>query len=352
MKLRGLILLVFVLAAWSPAALYALGPDGQALFEANCVVCHRKSGEGSIGLPLQKSKFSSLSDEYLKKTIRNGRPGRIMPAFDRLSDSQVDAIVAYLREWSGAAAFKETGIAAKGDVENGSRLFTGHCANCHGEQGRGLGKGTGKSFSREREFKVIPPAVGNPGFLASASDDMLRETISSGRKGTLMGAYGKLGLTAQDIDDIIVYLRSLPTLSQVQEAEAYEQPAPTIVWDSPYDFETTVSNLKQSLSGSNFRIFPDRYLEQGLFPEWELNKKQLTVRYCNFNQLYEILKIEPRLGIALPCRITVVEHDDGQVQLIAMNMALIARLFNNEQLERYAAELNTRQLDILEEVTF
>jgi cytochrome c oxidase cbb3-type subunit 3 len=352
MSLKSLLLLIFTLITWHPAELLALGPDGQALFEANCVVCHRKSGEGSIGLPLQKSKFSILSDEYLRKTIRNGRPGRIMPAFDRLSDSQVDAIVSYLREWSGTESFKEAGVIAKGDAGNGARLFAGHCANCHGDAGHGLGKGTGKSYSREREFRVIPPAVGNPGFLASASDDMLRETITKGRKGTLMGAYGKLGLSAQDIDDIIVYLRSLPTLEDVQEEEAYEQPAPTIVWDSPYDFETTLANLKQALTGSNFRIFPDRYLEQGLFPEWEVDKKQLTVRYCNFRHLYEILKIEPRLGIALPCRISVVERDDGQVQLIAMNMALIARLFNNQQLNEHAAQLNIRQLEILEEVTF
>jgi cytochrome c oxidase cbb3-type subunit 3 len=65
-----------------------------------------------------------------------------------------------------------------------------------------------------------------------------------------------------------------------------------------------------------------------------------------------MLKTEPRLGIGLPCRITVVEQEDGQVQLIAMNMALIARLFNNEQLESYAAQMNTRQLEIMEEVTF
>ncbi|HSG60350.1 MAG TPA: c-type cytochrome, partial [Pseudomonadales bacterium] len=231
-----------------PVNLHALGPDGQALFEFNCVVCHRKGGEGSIGLPLQKAKFSALSDEYLRNTIRNGRPGRVMPAFDRLSDSQVDAIVAYLRHWSGTTSFVEAGVAATGDAGNGGRLFTGHCANCHGEAGKGLGKGTGQSYSREREFKVIPPAVGNSGFLASVSDDMLREVITNGREGTLMAAYGKLGLSSQDIDDIIVYLRSLPTLAQIQEEEAYEQPAPTIVWDSPYDFDTTVTNLKQALT--------------------------------------------------------------------------------------------------------
>ncbi len=57
-------------------------------------------------------------------------------------------------------------------------------------------------------------------------------------------------------------------------------------------------------------------------------------------------------AIIVPCGITVVEHENGRVQLIAMNMALIARLFNNDQLRDYAQELNNVQLQIIEEVTF
>ena len=127
---------------------------------------------------------------------------------------------------------------------------------------------------------------------------------------------------------------------------------PTIFVGSPYDYKTTVDNLKQALAGYNFRIFPDRYIELGLFPEWEVNKKQITIRYCNFNELFDMLKIDPRLGIGLPCRITVIEREDGKVQLVAMNMNLISRLFNNDQLEKYAKEMSERQKEILEEVTF
>jgi len=330
----------------------ASGPDGEALFKTNCVVCHRGGGEGSIGLPLKKTKFSTLSDNYLFQTMRHGRPGRIMPAFDRLSDAQVNAIVGYLRVWSGTPSFEDNDVTINGNPEKGKKLFAGYCANCHGEAGKGLGKGTGQSYSRQREFKVIPPAVGNSGFLASASDGMLRDVITNGRKGTLMAAFGKVGLSTENIDDIVAYLRNLPLLKKVKQEEARDLAAPSIVWDSPYDFETTVTNLKQALAGQNFRVFPDRYLEKGLFPEWEVNKKQLTIRYCNFNDLYDILKIDPRMGIGLPCRISVVEHPDGKVQLIAMNMAIIARLFNNNQLQDYAEQLNVRQLEIMEEATF
>ncbi len=327
------------------------GPDGKVLFESTCVACHRKDGQGGIGLPLTKAKFARLSDDYLYKTIRNGRPGRIMPAFDRLSDAQVRAIVGYLRAWSGTESFNETETDITGDVTNGKKLFAGYCANCHGPEGRGLGKGTGQSYSRERDFKVVPPAVGNAGFLNAASDAMLKDIITNGRKGTLMAAFGKLGLSERDINDLVAYLRSLQTQLPPRQEEQI-MPDASITLDSPEDFDATLENLKQALSGYNFRVFPDRSLEKGLFPDWEENGRQMTIRYCNFNDLYDMLKIDPRLGVGLPCRITVVEQDDGRVQLIAMNMAVIARLFNNDQLRDYAVKMDNIQRQILEEVIF
>lgn len=342
---------VMLLAVGLPALPVIAAPDGKALFESACVACHRQDGQGGIGLPLTKTKFARLSDDYLYKTIRNGRPGRIMPTFDTLSDAQVRAIIDYLRTWSGTESFNHPEIQMTGDAARGAKLFSGYCVNCHGVEGRGLGKGTGQSYSREREFKVVPPAVGNTGFLNSASDAMLKDVITNGRQGTLMAAFGRLGLDEQAINDLVVYLRSLQKQPPPSQEPAV-MPNASVIVDSPQDFDTTLENLKQALSGYNFRVFPDRSLEKGLFPEWQENRRQMTIRYCNFNDLYDMLKIDPRLGVGLPCRITVVEQEDGQVQLIAMNMAVIARLFNNDQLRDYAVQLDDIQRQILEEVTF
>jgi len=344
---------VFLVAAFLPQPLLA-APDGESLFESKCATCHRVGGEGSIGLPLNKNKFTYITDDYLRKTIRLGRPGRIMPAFTALSDAQLAAIISYLRQWSKTPSKADNDAKVSGDADKGKKIFAGNCSSCHGEAGQGLGKGTGQSYSRERDFKVIPPAISNQGFLASVSDHMLKVIISEGIRGTAMPAYKKMGMSEQDINDVIVYLRSMTTNSEVETASqdaGQISPQPTLIVDSPYDFETTVKNLKQALKGYNFRVFPDRYLEQGMFPEWEVNKKQLTVRYCNFKDLYDMVKIDPRVGIGLPCRITVAENSKGKVQLIAMNMRLIAVLFNNRQLEGYAKEMSERQLEIMDEVT-
>jgi cytochrome c oxidase cbb3-type subunit 3 len=121
--------------------------------------------------------------------------------------------------------------------------------------------------------------------------------------------------------------------------------------DSPYDFKTTVQNVRQALSGTNFRIFPERFLEQGLTDEFSHDPKQISLRFCNFSQLFDLLNVEPRLGVVLPCRVTVVEHDDGSVQLIAANMRTIAHWFNNDELEEVARQMAEAVDNVLEEAT-
>lgn len=110
--------------------------DGAGLYAQNCAACHGDQGGGGIGVPLALASVRGLvSDDYLRKTIRNGRPGRVMPAFAALSDAEVDAIVQHLRSWGTAAPPRYSAAAISGDTAEGKQLFAAHCANCHGANG-------------------------------------------------------------------------------------------------------------------------------------------------------------------------------------------------------------------------
>ena len=76
-----------VMAAESPAR-----PDGARLYAQRCSACHGADGRGGVGVPLALPAFlSSVDDAYLRKTMRLGRPGRVMPAFTQLTDAEVEA---------------------------------------------------------------------------------------------------------------------------------------------------------------------------------------------------------------------------------------------------------------------
>jgi cytochrome c oxidase cbb3-type subunit 3 len=346
---KKILLLLLLVTTYLAAPAFA-APDGEVLYKKHCVVCHNERGIGGIGLPLNGTKINDFSREYLFTTIRLGREGRIMPAFAKLSDAQVNAIVDYVLSWRGDKRVPiYSDITVVGDLENGARIYQKECAECHGKDGKSEGVGTGVTVSRKRNFEVIPPALNNPGFLAAAKDTWIRHTINEGRLGTSMPSKASMGLSDQDVNDLVSYIRSFET--QYKEKEPLEDTSPTLVFDSPYDFTTTVANIKQSLQGMNFRYFPDRYMEMGLADDRFINKRQLSIRFCNFNSLYRMINTDPRLGVVLPCRITVVEQPQGEVKLYVMNMRLVSRLFNNDQLDENAISMFESVIAVIDEAT-
>ncbi len=204
----GLAALIPLLAATpAMAADEALIKRGEQLFNQNCKVCHQADGVGKTGFApsLTNPEFLSVaSEEFLEGTIRDGRIGTAMPPFAHLGMDNIKAIIAFLKSHATLPdRSKEVDAQpkARGSVKNGDRLFHEICATCHGMNGDGYAAGgTGT-------------AIGNPGFLSKASDGFIRETIKNGRSFTRMrgfqGADGLANLTDQEIDDIIVYLRSL-----------------------------------------------------------------------------------------------------------------------------------------------
>ncbi|MES2641756.1 MAG: cytochrome c [Myxococcota bacterium] len=75
-----------------------LGPDGAALYSANCSSCHGDSAEGTRSAPPLEGEMR-LSDTQLVGIIRNGKEE--MPAVD-VTEEEALAIVGWLRALFGA----------------------------------------------------------------------------------------------------------------------------------------------------------------------------------------------------------------------------------------------------------
>ncbi|MEI9901433.1 MAG: cytochrome c [Hyphomicrobium sp.] len=82
---------------------------GQGVFTTQCMPCHRMKGAGvgelgpDLGQPMNPTRY--MSPAGLRALIRNPKsvrtwPQQIMPAFDekRLSDADLDAVIAYLAQ--------------------------------------------------------------------------------------------------------------------------------------------------------------------------------------------------------------------------------------------------------------
>lgn len=181
--------------------------QGKALFAANCEACHQADAIGKPGIAPSLTNpelLSTASDKFFEGTIRDGREDTGMPPFSHLGRKKVRAIVAYLRSHTKIPnRSKEVDAQrdAQGDPRLGELWYNNICSTCHGVDGDGYeAGGTGT-------------AIGLPGFLNKVSDGFLRETITHGRSNTRMlpfrGPAALANMTEQEIEDVIVYLRTL-----------------------------------------------------------------------------------------------------------------------------------------------
>lgn len=185
----------------------ALVKTGETLYTQNCAACHQADAIGKAGVAPSLTNpelLSVASDKFLVSTIQKGRPGTGMPPFGHLKPDQITAIIAFLRSHAtlpSRVAQVDAQPEAHGDPRLGKTWYDQICSTCHGPEGDGYAAGgTGT-------------AIGKAGFLDRASDGFIRVTIKEGRSNTRMRSFQGQGsladLSDKEIDDIIVYLRSL-----------------------------------------------------------------------------------------------------------------------------------------------
>ncbi len=140
-----LVLLAFAAHGCAPPPLQAQqsgkaaggASEGKQLFATTCAACHGLDGAGGEHGPdlAHRREVQSLTDKALEQIVQGGVPGTGMPAFRSLNETQVKAVVRYLRTLQGPGATAEV----SGDPKHGRTIFFGKagCSQCHMAKGEG-----------------------------------------------------------------------------------------------------------------------------------------------------------------------------------------------------------------------
>ena len=168
---------------------------GRHVYRGRCASCHGVDGEGGVGTRLNSPDFLAVaSDEFLLRTILDGRLASGMPSWRNLRAQNLSDLLAFLRTWGNAGADVaqiEAHLASDAvDAALGGRIFRARCSKCHGASAEG----------------GVGPSLDNPAFLSIASDGYLARAILDGRPGTAMPAWRELA--AADVGDLVAWLRS------------------------------------------------------------------------------------------------------------------------------------------------
>jgi mono/diheme cytochrome c family protein len=195
---------------------------GTFLYSEYCSACHGQFGEGGpnpsragdIIPPISTAEYlSTRTDETLRSIISLGQPNFGMSPFGAdnggpLDDTQLDALVAFMRSWEEnppvdePPTFESETLPPTPEVTaptpepipslTGGQLYAIACASCHGAQGEG----------------DVGPALNTPEFQDSYDDQTLFDTISEGHTATPMVAWGE-NLSDEKIQLLVDYVRVL-----------------------------------------------------------------------------------------------------------------------------------------------
>jgi len=223
--------------------------DFDKLYRQNCAGCHGQEGKLGPAPPLHDPLFRALvPEEELKDIITKGRNKTLMPAFARenggtLTAAQIQVLVNEIKgitykivdkqepglvsievvpdasgispKWGmpakapeGLPSYREPSASAKGgdagNKKKGAVVFARACAECHGNQGQGIGRGSEK-------VNTINDRV----FLALMSNQVLRRYAITGRPDLGMPSFDArpgdpqfVPLTDREVTDLVALLAS------------------------------------------------------------------------------------------------------------------------------------------------
>ncbi len=164
-----------------------LAAEGRALYGANCASCH----ETGLG-PSLRGAGARAADFYLRTGYMPLRSPSAQPSRSRVlfSEHELLAMIAYVGSLGGPPIPKPH--PERGNLANGRRLFTQHCAGCHQVVAEG-GYVTGAR---------VPP-------LEDATPVQVAEAVRIGPY--LMPRFSARAISARQLDDIVAYVQYAKT---------------------------------------------------------------------------------------------------------------------------------------------
>jgi cytochrome c oxidase cbb3-type subunit 3 len=117
---------------------------GNVVFQQDCSFCHGHDATGGESGPdLTRSRLvrEDVDGNKIGPIIRNGRPDKGMPPFDK-SDDQIASLMAFIhtqqntfRNTKGGRKGVDPEDLKTGNLEAGKKYFNGACASCHSPTG-------------------------------------------------------------------------------------------------------------------------------------------------------------------------------------------------------------------------
>jgi len=108
-------------------------------------------------------------------------------------------------------------------------------------------------------------------------------------------------------------------------------------------FEDAIQKVTEELKEEGFGVLTEIDVKETLKKKLDVDfKKYKILGACNPNFAHKALSVEDKIGAMLPCNIIVEEHEDGSVEISAVDPVSSMQSVDNDKLKPIAAEVRDR----------
>lgn len=116
-------------------------------------------------------------------------------------------------------------------------------------------------------------------------------------------------------------------------------------------FDEAINTITELLKEEGFGILTEIDVQDTLKKKLDVDfKKYRILGACNPSFAHKALTAEDKIGVMLPCNVIVEEHENGQVEVSAVNPVASMQAVDNESLPPIAGEVRSRLQKVMEEL--
>jgi cytochrome c oxidase cbb3-type subunit 3 len=141
-------------------------------------------------------------------------------------------------------------------------------------------------------------------------------------------------------------LASAPSLANEDQGQA----APLLVVRTFKTMDEALFDLKNAIADRNYVFIRQQNVDSRLTHSATENQEVVLVYFCNFHMADRALKIDPRVGVFMPCKITLIRRAD-HIQMVAINPHMMSKQLQRAELGEICKQLTRDYKSILKEAS-
>lgn len=117
------------------------------------------------------------------------------------------------------------------------------------------------------------------------------------------------------------------------------------------DFDTAIERVTNELKKEGFGVLTQIDVQDTLKKKLDVNfRKYRILGACNPTFAHEALIAEDKIGAMLPCNVIVQEHENGEVEISAVDPVASMMAVKNDALGHVAAQVREKLKSVIDQL--